>query len=93
VRVSPRSPVRGGRRWTPGGSRPGPSSAWCLLLPRYLLVWDLDGGPVPADRARAINDIRATPYPVAAMAVATTDRSTRAAACLPFPHTLMNYDS
>jgi len=31
-----------------------------LLLPRYLLAWDLDGGPAPADRARAVNDIRTT---------------------------------
>jgi len=31
-----------------------------LLLPRYLLTWDLDGGPVPSDQASAVNDIRAT---------------------------------
>jgi hypothetical protein len=31
-----------------------------LLLPRYLLAWDLDGGPAPTDRAKAVNDIRTT---------------------------------
>jgi hypothetical protein len=31
-----------------------------VLLPKYLLAWDLDGGPMPADRAKAINDIRTT---------------------------------
>jgi hypothetical protein len=31
-----------------------------LLLPRYLLTWDLAGGPVPSDQASAVNDIRTT---------------------------------
>jgi hypothetical protein len=31
-----------------------------VLLPKYLLAWDLDGGPAPTDRARAVNDIRTT---------------------------------
>jgi hypothetical protein len=31
-----------------------------VLLPKYLLAWDLDGGPMPADRAKAVNDIRTT---------------------------------
>jgi hypothetical protein len=31
-----------------------------LLLPKYLLAWDLDGGPAPTDRAKAVNDIRTT---------------------------------
>jgi hypothetical protein len=31
-----------------------------VLLPRYLLTWDLNGESVPADRAGAVNDIRAT---------------------------------
>jgi Pentapeptide repeats (8 copies) len=31
-----------------------------VLLPRYLLAWDLDGSPMPADRAKAVNDIRTT---------------------------------
>ena len=29
-----------------------------VLLPKYLLAWDLDGGPAPTDRAKAVNDIR-----------------------------------
>jgi Pentapeptide repeats (8 copies) len=31
-----------------------------VLLPKYLLAWDLNGGPAPTDRARAVNDIRTT---------------------------------
>jgi hypothetical protein len=31
-----------------------------VLLPKYLLAWDLDGGPAPTDRAKAVNDIRTT---------------------------------
>lgn len=31
-----------------------------LLLPRYLVVWDVAGAPKPGDRARAVNDVRAT---------------------------------
>jgi hypothetical protein len=31
-----------------------------VLLPKYLLSWDLDGGQPPTDRAKAVNDIRTT---------------------------------
>jgi hypothetical protein len=31
-----------------------------VLLPKYLLAWDLAGGPAPTDRAKAVNDIRTT---------------------------------
>jgi hypothetical protein len=31
-----------------------------VLAPRLVLMWDLAGGPAPADRARAVNDVRGT---------------------------------